>query len=156
MPDFVSTHRLTHEASLKMLAAGVAKANEIGVRVSLAVVDQSCQLVALLKMDGAKFFAARTTIKKAITAASQRRETGYAPEKDVLSMQIRMDGDFTNVPGGFPIVVAGQVIGAVAAGGAKIEEDVIVAQAALAALELPDREDVDSPPEGGRRYASAP
>jgi uncharacterized protein GlcG (DUF336 family) len=137
MADFVSTHRLTHEASLKMLQAGVAKANEIGVRVSLAVVDQSCQLIALLNMDGAKFFAARTTIKKAITAASQRQPTGYAPEKDVLSMQIRMDGDFTNVPGGFPIVVAGQVVGGVAAGGAKIEEDVIVAKAALAALGLP-------------------
>jgi glc operon protein GlcG len=156
MADFISTHRLTHEASLKMLQAGVAKANEIGVRVSLAVVDQSCQVIALLKMDGAKFFAARTTVKKAITSASQRQPTGYAAEKDVLSMQIRMDGDFTNVPGGFPIVVAGQVIGAVAVGGAKIEEDVIVAQAALAALELPDREDVDSPPGGGRRYVSTP
>jgi glc operon protein GlcG len=137
MGDFVPTHRLTHEASLKMLQAGVAKANELGVKVSLAVVDQSCQLLALLNMDGAKFFAARTTIKKAITSASQRKPTGYAPEKDVLSMQIRMDGDFTNVPGGFPIVVAGQVVGGVAAGGAKIEEDVIVAKAALAALGLP-------------------
>jgi uncharacterized protein GlcG (DUF336 family) len=49
---------------------------------------------------------------------------------------VRM-GDFTNVPGGFPIVVNGQVIGAVAAGGAKIEEDVLIAQAALAALGSP-------------------
>ena len=47
-------------------------------------------------------------------------------------------GDFTNVPGGFPITVNGQVIGAVAAGGAKIEQDVLVAQAALAALDIPD------------------
>jgi glc operon protein GlcG len=152
MDDFVSTYRLTHEASLKMLHAGVAKADELGVKVALAVVDQSCQLIALLKMDGAKFFAARTTIKKAITSASQRQPTGYADEKHVLSMQIRMDGDFTNVPGGFPIVVAGQVIGAVAAGGAKIEEDEIVAQAALAALELPERDGIDTPGEGGRRY----
>ncbi len=50
-------------------------------------------------------------------------------------MAVRM-GDFTNVPGGFPITVAGQVIGAVAAGGAKVEEDVMVAKAALAALEV--------------------
>jgi glc operon protein GlcG len=141
MDDFVSTYRLTHEASLKMIRAGVAKADELGVKVALAVVDQSCQLIALLKMDGAKFFASRTTIKKAITSASQRQPTGYAAEKDVLSMQIRMDGDFTNVRGGFPIVVAGQVIGAVAAGGAKIDEDVIVAKAALAALQLPERDD---------------
>ena len=137
MADFVATHRLTHEASLKMLQAGVAKAEEIGCKVSLAVVDQRCQLVAFLMMDGARFFSGRTTIKKAITSASQRLPSGYAPEKDVLSMQIRMDGDFTNVPGGFPITVGGQVIGAVAAGGAKIEQDVIVAKAALDALGLP-------------------
>jgi glc operon protein GlcG len=134
MADFVATHRVTHEASLKMLNAGVQKANEIGVKVSLAVVDASGQLIGFLMMDGARFFSGRTTIKKAITSASQRLPTGYAPEANVLSMQIRMDGDFTNVPGGFPIIVAGQVVGGVAAGGAKIEEDVIVAEAALAAL----------------------
>jgi len=33
--------------------------------------------------------------------------------------------------------IAGEVIGAVAAGGAKIEQDVMVAQAALAALGTP-------------------
>ena len=138
MADFIPTHRLTHEASLKMLQAGVAKANELGCKISLAVVDQSCRLVAFLMMDGARFFSGRTTIKKAVTSASQRLPSGYAPEKDVLSMQIRMDGDFTNVPGGFPITVGGQVIGAVAAGGAKIEQDVIVAKAALDALGLPE------------------
>ena len=37
MPDVVPTDRLTDEASLKMLAAGVAKANELGCKVSLAV-----------------------------------------------------------------------------------------------------------------------
>ncbi len=136
MAEFVATHRLTEEASLKMIQAGVAKANELGCKISLAVVDQSCQLIGFLMMDGARFFSGRTTIKKAITSASQRLPSGYAPEKDVISMQIRMDGDFTNVPGGFPIKVGGQVIGAVAAGGAKIEQDVIVAKAALAALGL--------------------
>ena len=134
MPDIIPTHRLTEEASLKMLAAGVAKANELGCKVSLAVVDASCRLIAFLMMDGARHFSIVTTQRKAITSASQRLPTGYAPEANVLSMQIRMDGDFTNVPGGFPITVDGQVIGGVAAGGAKIEEDVIVAKAALAAV----------------------
>jgi len=66
---------------------------------------------------------------------SQRLPTGYAPEENALSMSVRM-GDFTNVPGGFPIEVNGEVIGAVAAGGAMIEQDVEVAKAALAALGL--------------------
>ena len=134
MPDFVATHRLTEAASLKMLAAGVDKANELGCKVSLAVVDQSSRLIAFLMMDGARHFSIITTQRKAITSASQRQPTGYAPEENALSMAVRM-GDFTNVPGGFPITAAGQVVGAVAAGGAKIEQDVIIAQAALAALD---------------------
>ena len=137
MPQFVATHRITHEASLKMIEAGVVKANQLGVKVSLAVVDASGQLIAFLMMDGARFFSGRTTIKKAITSASQRMPTGYAPEERVISMQIRMDGDFTNVLGGFPIWVDGQVVGGVAAGGAKEEEDAIIAKAALDALGLP-------------------
>jgi len=136
MPDLVATHRLTEAASLKMIQAGIVKANELGCKVSLAVVDQSCRLIAFVMMDGAKHFSIITTKRKAITSASQRQPTGYAPEENALSMAVRM-GDFTNVPGGFPIVVNGQVIGAIAAGGAKIEEDVIVAKAALAALDLP-------------------
>jgi glc operon protein GlcG len=136
MADFVPTHRLTEEASLKMLQAGVAKANELGCKVSLAVVDQSCRLIGFLMMQGAKHFSIITTQRKAITSASQKMPTGYAPEENALSMSIRM-GDFTNIPGGFPITVEGEVIGAVAAGGAKVEEDVIVARAALAALGLP-------------------
>lgn len=137
MPDFVATHRITHEACRKMLDAGIAKANELGSPVSLAVVDEGGTLIAFLRMDGARFFSGRATIKKAITSASQRLPSGYFPKEGEVSMMIRMDGDFTNVPGGFPVTVAGQVIGGVAAGGAKIEQDVEIAKAALAALRLP-------------------
>jgi uncharacterized protein GlcG (DUF336 family) len=133
MPDTVSTCRLTEEASLKMLQAGVAQAHALGCKVSLAVVDASCRMIAFLMMDGARHFSIITTQRKAITSASQRMPTGYAPEENALSMAVRM-GDFTNVPGGFPIEVGGQVIGAVAAGGATLEQDVEVAKAALAAL----------------------
>lgn len=138
MADIVATHRLTHEAALKMIQAGVKKADEIGVKISLVVVDQGLQTIGYLRMDGARLFSGRATKKKALTAASQKLATGYAEPEKVLSMQIRMDGDFTNVPGGLPIKVSGEVIGAVAAGGATVEEDVIVAEAALAALGLQD------------------
>jgi glc operon protein GlcG len=134
MADFVPTFRLTHEASMKMLAAGVARADELGVKVALAVCDQSCEIVAFLVMDGARHFAGRTTTKKAKTAASQRLPTGYAEEHRVVSMQIRMDGEFTNVRGGFPVVVNGETVGGVGAGGAHQDEDVEVAKAMLAAI----------------------
>jgi len=90
MADFVTTHRLTHQASLKMIAAGVAKADTLGCKVSLAVADQNCRLIAFLMMDGARHFSIITTQRKAITAASQRLPTGYAPEENALSMSVRM------------------------------------------------------------------
>ena len=136
MPDFIATHRITHEACRKMLDAGVAKATELGAPISLAVVDSGGSLIAFLRMDGARFFSGRATIKKAITAASQRMATGYFPREGEVSMQIRMDGDFTNVPGGLPIVFEGQVVGGIGAGGAKVEDDVLIAEAALRALKL--------------------
>ena len=70
MPDVVPTHRLTHEASQKMIAAGVKKANELSCKVSLAVVDQSCRMIAFLMMDGARHFSIITTQRKAITSPS--------------------------------------------------------------------------------------
>lgn len=136
MPDFIPPHHLTHEASMKMIAAGVAKTNELGVKISLAAADRSCQLIGFLMMDGARIFLGRATIKKALTAASQHVATGYARKDDVVSLQIRMDGDFTNVRGGLPIVLDGETIGAIAAGGATEDEDVIIAKAALAASQL--------------------
>jgi glc operon protein GlcG len=136
MPDFVPTYRITHEATLRMLEAGVARATVMGTPVSLAVVDASGELLAFVRMDGARLFSARATIKKAITSASQRLPTGYYPKEGEVSMQIRMDGEFTNVAGGFPITVDGQVVGGVGAGGARTEEDVQIAQAALEALAL--------------------
>src|SRR5260370_40387456 len=107
MPDFVASHRLTEAASLKMLAAGVAKANELGCKVSLAVVDQSCRLIAFLMMDAARHFSLITTQRKAITSASQRMPTGYAPDENALSLAVRLR-DFTTVPGRFPVSVDGQ------------------------------------------------
>lgn len=134
MPDFVPTHRITHEATRRMLDAGVAKATELGAPVSIAVVDAAGRLLAFVRMDGARLFSERATVKKAVTSASQRLPTGYFDKAGEVSMQIRMDGEFTNVAGGFPITVDGQVIGGVGAGGAKVEQDVEIARAALAAI----------------------
>ena len=57
MPDFVATHRLTEQASLKMLQAGIAKADALGCKVSLAVVDASCRLIEFLMMEPLDLFS---------------------------------------------------------------------------------------------------
>ncbi len=138
MPDFVPTHRITEEAAMRMLQAGLAKAREIGTCVSIAVVDAGGHLLAFVRMDGARRFSATASIKKAITSSAQFVPTAsISMAKDVeISAQIRFGGDFTANPGGFPIIVEGQVIGGVGAGGGNAEQDVAVAKAALAAVGL--------------------
>ena len=63
---------------------------------------QSCRLIAFLMMDGARHFSIITTKRKAITAASQRHADRLCARRERAVMAVRM-GDFTNVPGGFPI-----------------------------------------------------
>ncbi len=136
MPDFIATHRVTHEATMRALQAGIAKATALDVAVSIAVVDASGSTLSFVRMDGARLFSASATLKKAITSASHRLPTGsLSMAQDVeISAQIRFGGDFTTMPGGFPIEVQGQVVGGLGVGGATREQDVEIAQAALAAL----------------------
>ena len=86
-------------------------------------------------MDGARHFSIITKQRKAITAASHRLPTGYAPEENALSMG-GAHGRFHQRARWVHGRVGGEVIGAVAADGAKIEQDVEVAKAASAALKL--------------------
>jgi len=108
-----------------MLAARVAKANELGCKVSLAVARPELPPHRLLD-DGRR----RATSRSSPHAAKghhprprQRQPTGYAPEENALSMAGAM-GDSPTARG-FPITVAGEVVGAVAAGGAKIEQGMV-------------------------------
>ena len=66
--------------------AGSTCASSAAESSCLLYTSQSCRLIAFLMMDGARHFSIITTQRKAITAASQRLPTGYAPEENALSM----------------------------------------------------------------------
>jgi glc operon protein GlcG len=135
MPDVVATHRLTDEGARKMLDAAAGKARELGMPVVIAIVDAGGELVAFLRMEGSRFLTAHPTIKKAVTAASHRKPTGFLKPEAELRMVLGMDNRLTNLPGGLPIVVAGEVIGGIGIGGAPPAEDIVIAEAALAVLD---------------------
>jgi glc operon protein GlcG len=134
MPDIVATHRLTDEGARKMLDAAVAKARELGKPAVIAIVDSGGALVAFLRMEGSRFLTSRPTIKKAVTAASHRLPTGFLKPEAELRMVLGMNNELTNLPGGLPIIVGGEVIGGIGIGGPPPDEDVAIAEAALAAL----------------------
>jgi uncharacterized protein GlcG (DUF336 family) len=104
------------------------------------VVDDGGHMLAFARMDGARPACAATALTKAVSAATFRQETGTLPvkgEPDVLlslSIQNASGGKFTTLKGGVPIVIDGQVVGAVGVGGGTGEQDAEVAKAGIQAL----------------------
>lgn len=120
------------------------KADAMKVRLNIAVVDDGGHLLAFARMDGARPASGYTAMTKATAAATMRTATGPvppgAPNPDPL-LNIALQhtaaiggGKMTTLYGGVPIVLDGQVIGAVGCGGGTGEQDAEVARAGIAAL----------------------
>jgi glc operon protein GlcG len=128
----------------RILAASHGQAATMGLKVNIAVVDDGGHPLAFARMDGARPGSAYTALTKATSAAIMRGPTGPQPpgaaEPDVwlnLSLQhaAAVSGaKVTTLKGGIPVVVDGQVVGAVGVGGATGEQDAVIATAGVAAL----------------------
>jgi glc operon protein GlcG len=126
-----------------VVAAAKKKAEEMKLKVNVAVVDEGGHLLAFARMDGARPASAYTAVTKAVTAATFRQETGPLPPKrepDLLlnlslqSAAAASGGKLTTLKGGVPVVIDGQVVGAVGVGGGTGEQDAEVAKAGIKAL----------------------
>lgn len=133
----VSTRKeITEESARILIDAARAKATEIGVPQNIAVVDTGGRLLAFHRMAGAKFHSIATSQAKAVTAASIAAPTGGAPVDFGVAVGITTQGAFTNLKGGFPLMIDGQLAGAIGIGSGAPDEDIAVAEAAIEALML--------------------
>jgi uncharacterized protein GlcG (DUF336 family) len=132
------------EDANKLVAGAHARASEIGVNVSAAVVDEGGHLIALGRMDGAPPLSPQIAEAKAVGAAMLLRDGG-----SLLQMSQDRPGFFNAVdrlvrlplipgPGSLPIMRDGMTIGAVGVSGARPEQDLECAVAGLASIELHD------------------
>jgi glc operon protein GlcG len=126
--------RLTHEGAMTALRAGIDRAREIGVGQNITIVDESGNLLAFVRMDGARFLSIKTSLKKARTAASHRIPTSKVPQELALQFAVATEGDVTGLEGGLPILFGGVCVGAVGVGSGSSAQDTDVARAALAAI----------------------
>jgi len=135
MTDTVPFLKLTNEGAHKILAAAVAKADEIGIPECISVVDPGGHLICFTKMDGAFVQSIDSSLRKAMTSASYGNPTGLMPEGPDIRLAIATDGKRINLPGGLPVIVDGHVIGAIGVGSGTGAEDLVVATAGIAALD---------------------
>ena len=133
--DWLHTQRvLTHAAVLRMLQAAVAAAEQLAVPQCVVVVDAGGEPLGEIRMTGAKFLSRRSALAKASTAASIRAPSASVPEAVRGQAAAATGGAVTGLPGGLPVVFDGEVVGAVGVGSGTGDQDVAVAQAALAAI----------------------
>src|ERR1700678_3430602 len=133
--DLRSRKYLNLAAIKTMVAASEAKAKEMNVGVTLSIVDEGGNLLFLEKGDGASLNTLQFAQKKARDAAaygSPSRDAADAVKKG--NVQNLAFPDFFPNQGGLPIRVDGQLLGGIAASGAKSEVDEQIAQAGLDAL----------------------
>ncbi len=126
--------KLSHEGALAMIHAGIAKAAAMGVPQCIIVVDASGEVLASVRMDGAKFLSLRTAHAKARTAASSDNATGALGNDAALAASLTSKGAMTVLKGGMPIRFGGKLAGGIGVGSGTGDEDVEVAKAALAAV----------------------
>ncbi|WP_417525648.1 GlcG/HbpS family heme-binding protein [Marinovum sp.] len=131
--------RLDLTEARTLITAAKAKAEEIGVPMCIAVMDESCNLIAFERMDGAKVPSITIAIDKAFTAAGTRNPTkglGEAsqPGKPAWGVSSTIGGRMVVIAGGLPVASGGAVIGGIGVSGGSPDQDLEVAEAAVAAF----------------------
>ncbi len=139
---FAPSHRLTTEGAKEMLAAAVSKAEDLGITITVAIVDAGGHLIVLERMDMGRFHTVYSSTTKAVTAASNRRPTTTrgAQGQDLdavhaIGLSLAAGPDrWTAMEGGFPILVEGECVGGIGVSGGDWQQDQVIAQAALATV----------------------
>jgi glc operon protein GlcG len=122
------------EVSL-ILAAARSEARHNQWNVSIAVVDDGGHPLALERLDGCAPISAYIATEKARTSALGRRESKAYEEMVNGGRHAFLSAPLlTSLEGGVPIIVDGQVVGAVGVSGVKAEQDAQVAKAGVQAL----------------------
>jgi uncharacterized protein GlcG (DUF336 family) len=130
---------ITADQARTVVDAARKKAQEMGIKQNVAVVDAGANLKAFLRMDGAWLGSIDIAITKAKTARFFDMPTGEIgklsqPGGSLYNIE-HSNGGLISFPGGIPLKNGdGDVIGAVGVSGSTVEDDHACAQAGVAAL----------------------
>ena len=129
---------LTLVEANRIVQAALTKAQEMNIKVSVAVCDAGGRLMAFNRMDGAIWGSIYGSQGKAIASAGFARPSGELAERAgspiIQGIVAAEGGHMIPSQGAVPIVRNGVVDGACGVGGGTSQQDEDVAKAALAKL----------------------
>ena len=128
---------LTLEQAVEMITASQAKAREMGHKVTVAIVDPRGDLIAMHRMDGARWTTVQVGRGKAFAAVAGNESTTILAERasrPVFQAQMmRQNGELIYAQGGLAIRENGELVGAIGvSGGTSGPEDEKIAHMAQA------------------------
>lgn len=132
----LSVKRLSLADAKYLIDGAKNKAQEIGVPMCIAIVDESGNLLAFDRMDGGKVTSITIAQDKAFTAAAARKATHEynevcVPGNLVFGIHTALGGRLSVVGGGLPVSVDGEVIGGIGLSSGTPEQDMQCAQAGI-------------------------
>jgi glc operon protein GlcG len=136
--SYIQTPTITFEAARNAVEVAIAEGAKVGVRAVVTVVDPAMTMVAFGKADGATPHSVETSRRKANTAASTRRATGWMSESFALQLPLGTNGALTNILGGYPLRFDGLHVGGIGVAGGTPDQDAAIAEATLAAIGATD------------------
>ena len=129
---------LTLEEANRIVGGALAKARELNIRISAAVVDSGGRLIALQRMDNAIWASAYGCQGKAVASAGFGRPSGEmaarADQPTPKGIAAASGGEMIMGQGAVPIIRNGVVEGACGVGGGTSQEDEDCASAGVALL----------------------
>jgi len=126
---------LTLEAAKKIAVAAEAEARKNNWNVVIAVVDDGGHLVYLQRIDGTQTGSIDVAIGKARTSAAFKRPTKVFDDLAKTRPSITsISPNAVLLEGGVPVMVGGQLVGAVGVSGVTSQQDAQIAEAGIAAL----------------------
>jgi glc operon protein GlcG len=132
--QFATSHVLTLDGAQQAAAAARAVAVANGWNVAIAVVDAAGGLIYFKRLEGTQPASVDIAIGKARTAAAFKRSTKVFEDGIGSGRTTLLSLDIVPFEGGLPIVVDGEVVGAIGVSGVTPEQDGIIAQAGIRAI----------------------
>ncbi|WP_418646987.1 GlcG/HbpS family heme-binding protein [Thauera butanivorans] len=128
------TYMLSLEDARRIAAAAETEARDKGWAVSIAICDAGGHALWLQRMDGAPLMSAAVAPEKARTCVLSGKPSKVYEDMVNNGRFAALAMPVVPLEGGEPIVIDGNIIGAVGVSGVKAGEDAQVARAGVAAL----------------------